>query len=102
MTKNRKPMESCRPIMKDALRLCYDVIEAYHIEQLKSLAVGERYDFYEFHLSRIEGKYFDNVYLIQFWLDGKLRTFGELKFNPKNKPEEIRNRLAMGGKLGVL
>ena len=81
--------------MIDALRLCLEVENSYHIDQLKKLQVGERYDLYDFHLFRIEGRYFDNVYIIRFLEGEKTTDYGELKFN-LNGSEEDNNTHSNG------
>lgn len=78
-----------RPIQIDALTICYEVKHPYHYNQLCSLDMGERYDFYsidddsicEFYLYRIEGRYFDNFYTIRLWNGTQDIEWGYLKFN---------------------
>ena len=70
-----------RRIQIDALTLCYQVENPYYIEQLCNLSLGEYLDLDEFRLYRIDGRYFDNVYLILTW-DGERKVeWGTLKFN---------------------
>lgn len=78
-------MELCRrPVMIDALRVCYTIENAYHIDMIKSLKVGEQYDFMDFHLYRVEGKRFENVYEIAYYEPAEgIKVFGHLKFNMK-------------------
>ena len=81
--------------MIDALRVCYEVVYPDHIEQLKTLNVGERYDFYDFHLYRVEGKRFDNVYAIRYHEPNEgEKTFGHLKFNiAADRADEENNKV---------
>ena len=46
----------------DMLRLCFEINEPQLIDGLSTLEIGNRYDFYEFYLQRIEGKHFQYVY----------------------------------------
>lgn len=70
-----------RPIQLDAVTLCYEVVHPYYYEQLSSLNYGECLNMDEFRLYRIEGRYFENVYVIR--LDNGTRDieWGVLKFN---------------------
>jgi len=70
-----------RPIQIDALTICYEVVYPYYYEQLKSLDYGECLDMDEFKLCRIEGRYFDNVYVIRLWNSTRDIEWGFLKFN---------------------
>lgn len=70
-----------RPIQLDAVTLCYEVTNPYYYEQLNTLNYEECLDMDELRLRRIEGRYFDNVYVIR--LDNGTRDieWGFLKFN---------------------
>lgn len=70
-----------RPIQLDAVSLCYEVVHPHYYEQLQTLDYGEYLDMDEFQLYRIEGRYFDNVYVIR--LDNGTRDieWGVIKFN---------------------
>ena len=78
-----------RPIQLDALTICYEVVRPFHYEQLSRLEMGERYDIYDednstqivFRLYRIEGRYFENVYVIRCDNGQRNIEFGFLKFN---------------------
>jgi len=64
----------------DTLRLCYEVEKTYHVECLKQMKIGDRYEgFYDFYLIRIEGKYYDYVYEIKYDELGDTLLFGELR-----------------------
>lgn len=70
-----------RAIQIDALTLCYEVEHPYYYEQLSSLSFGESLDMVEFRLFRIDGRYFDNVYVIRLWNGTRDIEWGYLKFN---------------------
>ncbi|MDH6343171.1 hypothetical protein M2480_001797 [Parabacteroides sp. PFB2-12] len=75
----------------DALRLCYEVVEPFHIEALKQVEVGETYDEFEtFYLLRIAGKHFDYVYQVRYNEFGENLLFGELRLGI-NKDAEANN-----------
>lgn len=67
--------------MIDALTVCFEVENRYHFDRISSLDYGEVYGLYEFQLSRIEGRYYDNVYVITYMDDDMEIEFGQLKFN---------------------
>ena len=67
--------------MIDALTVCFEVENRYHFDHISSLDYGETYDLYEYQLSRIEGRYYDNVYAITYMDDDTEIEFGQLKFN---------------------
>jgi len=70
-----------RPIQLDAVTLCYEVVNPYYYEKLSTLNYGESLNMDEFRLNRIEGRYFDNVYVIR--LDNGIRDieWGILKYS---------------------
>ena len=70
-----------RKVMIDALTVCFEVENRYHFDRISSLDYGEVYGLYEFQLSRIEGRYYDNVYVITYMDDDMEIEFGQLKFN---------------------
>lgn len=70
-----------RKVMIDALTVCFEVIDHYHLDCISQLDYGEAYDLYEFQLFRIEGRYYDNVYTITYMDDDTEIEFGQLKFN---------------------
>lgn len=67
--------------MIDALTVCFEVENRYHFDRISLLDYGETYDLYEYQLSRIEGRYYDNVYAITYMDDDTEIEFGQLKFN---------------------
>lgn len=64
----------------DMLRLCFEVENPDLFDFIAKLNVGERYEFYEFYLLRLEGKHFEYVYEIRYDELGEDRLFGELRF----------------------
>ena len=70
-----------RKVMIDALTVCFEVENRYHFDRISQLDYGKTYDLYEFQLSRIEGRYYDNVYTITYMDDDTEIEFGQLKFN---------------------
>lgn len=70
-----------RPIQLDAVTLCYEVVHPYYHEQLSALNYGGCLDMDEFRLYRIEGRYFDNVYVIRLNNGTRDVEWGVLKFN---------------------
>lgn len=70
-----------RPIQIDALTLCFAVINDYHYQKIIDLDFGVSYDLIEFKLTRVEGRYYNNVYVISYWDGEKESEFGQLKFN---------------------
>ena len=60
-----------RDLQIDAFSLCFELTNNYHFDHIKQLDYGEVYDLYEFYLTRIEGKYYHNVYTIKYDYEGK-------------------------------
>lgn len=73
-----------RDLQIDAFSLCFELTNNYHFDHIKQLDYGEVYDLYEFYLTRIEGKYYHNVYTIKYDYEGKANEIGQLKFNNKD------------------
>jgi len=92
----KKKMNKIYGLNIDALRLCYEVVDPYHIEQLKMIGMGERYyGFYEFYLERIEGKHFEYVYRIMYDEGTNTTIFAELRLGI-NKDDEGSNKHVSG------
>lgn len=70
-----------RGVQIDALTTCHEVVNAYYYEQLSLLPIGGSMDVEELSLTRIEGRYFDNVYAISLWNGTRRIDWGFLKFN---------------------
>ncbi len=78
-----------RPIQLDAVTICYEVVHPYNYDQLCRLEMGECLYVNDiedesqnnFRLYRIEGRYFQNVYIIRFDNGTRDIEFGYLKFN---------------------
>lgn len=64
----------------DMLRLCFEVEQPELFDHISTFDVGEKMEFYEFYLLRIEGKYFEYVFQIRYDDLGEDKLFGELKF----------------------
>lgn len=88
-----------RKVMIDALTVCFEVENRYHYDYLVKLRMGEIYEFYEFRLCRVEGRYYDNVYAIVYDVEGQDVEFGQLKFNFSRGTAEAN--LHTNGKLKV-
>lgn len=73
-----------RKVMLDALTVCFEVENRYHYNNLMDIDYGDYYDMGEYYLLRIEGRYFDNVYLILIKDIDRIIEFGQLKFNIGN------------------
>lgn len=79
-------MKACnRPVILDALRARYSIENDYYVTELTQLKYGERYDMYDFHLYRVEGRYYDNVYIIRLEEGDKTIDFAELRFNRRGE-----------------
>lgn len=75
-----------RKVMIDAFTVCFEVQNNCHYNNLMNIGYGEYYDMAEFYLMRIEGRYYDNVYLIFVRDTDGIFEFGQLKFNIMNAP----------------
>ena len=64
----------------DMLRLCFEVELPELFDHISTFDVGEKINFYDFYLLRIEGKYFEYVFQIRYIDLGEDKLFGELKF----------------------
>ena len=53
-----------RQIQIDALTVCFEVENKYHLDQISQLDFGECYDLGEFRLYRTDGRYYNNIYSI--------------------------------------
>ena len=70
-----------REIQIDALTVCFEVENKYHLDQISQLDFGECYDLGEFRLYRTDGRYYNNIYSIIYNDGDNEKTFGQLKFN---------------------
>ena len=84
-----------RKVMIDALTVCFEVIDHYHLDCISQLDYGEAYDLYEFQLFRIEGRYYDNVYTITYMDDDTEIEFAENGAYPPNQNGLIHPQLSL-------
>lgn len=77
----------------DMLKICFEAENPELLDYLSTLDLGERFEFYEFYLLRIEGKYYEYVYQIRYEELGEDKQFGEFKFGLNNSDEEANTHL---------
>lgn len=70
-----------RKVVIDALTMCFQVEKQYFIEEISQLDFGESYDFGEFTVIRVEGRYYQNIYNIECCNGQETILWGQLKFN---------------------
>lgn len=70
-----------RPVMLDALTVCFQIEDNVLYEKITSVSYGEEMDFLEFRIRRTEGEYYKNVYSIIYDDCDTEVEFGLLKFN---------------------
>lgn len=73
-----------RKVICDALTVCCEVGNSILFDKISALEFGEVMEFYDFTLTRIDGRYFKNIYTIRYYEQGEEKTFGELKFGLNN------------------
>ena len=73
-----------RNVICDALTVCCEVENSILFNKISALEFGEVMEFYDFTLTRIDGRYFKNIYTIRYYEQGEEKTFGELKFGLNN------------------
>lgn len=81
MTKKKMKRICKRKIQIDALTVCFQVVNDHHYNNIMGLDYGNTYDFEEFKLVRIKGRYYNNIYSIVYYDGEKEQEFGALKFN---------------------
>ena len=69
-----------RPVIIDAFTVCCEVENSVLFNKIASLEFGEVMDFEEFTLTRVDGRYYRNVYNITYTNNEEVKTFGQLKF----------------------
>lgn len=69
-----------RAIQIDALTLCFKALDDYTISQLALLPMGEYFESENVTLTRVDGKYYANVYSILIEQGDEARFLGHLKF----------------------
>ena len=73
-----------RKVICDALTVCCEVENSILFDKISALEFGEVMEFYDFTLTRIDGRYFKNIYTIRYYEQGEEKTFGQLKFGLNN------------------
>lgn len=73
-----------RKVIFDALTVCCEVENSTLFDKISALEFGEVMEFYDFTLTRIDGRYFKNIYTIRYYEQGEEKTFGQLKFGLNN------------------
>ena len=73
-----------RKVIFDALAVCCEVENSTLFDKISALEFGEVMEFYDFTLTRIDGRYFKNIYTIRYYEQGEEKTFGQLKFGLNN------------------
>lgn len=69
-----------RPVIIDAFTVCCEVENSVLFNKITSLEFGESIEFEHFTLTRIDGRYYNNVNTITYNDCGEIKTFGQLKF----------------------
>lgn len=77
-----------RNVICDALTVCCEVENSTLFDKISALEFGEVMEFYDFTLTRIDGRYFKNIYTIRYYEQGEEKTFGQLKFGLNNGSSE--------------
>lgn len=77
-----------RKVICDALTVCCEVENSTLFDKISALEFGESMEFYDFTLTRIDGRYFKNIYTIRYYEQGEEKTFGQLKFGLNNGSSE--------------
>lgn len=77
-----------RKVICDALTVCSEVENSTLFDKISALEFGEVMEFYDFTLTRIDGRYFKNIYSIRYYEQGDEKTFGQLKFGLNNGSSE--------------
>lgn len=73
-----------RNVICDAMTVCCEVENSTLFDEISALEFGEVMEFYDFTLTRIDGRYFKNIYTIRYYEQGEEKTFGQLKFGLNN------------------
>ena len=69
-----------RAVIFDAMTVCCEVENSELFNKIATLEYGEVMEFYDFSLTRIDGRYFKHIYIIRYNEFGVDKTFGQLKF----------------------
>ena len=76
----------------DMLRICFEAEDPELLDNLMTLELGEKCEFYTFYLVRTEGQYYENVFQIRYDELGQDKLFGELRFGLNRNNEEAGHR----------
>lgn len=93
-------MRKVYDLVKDALTICCTSTDEQYWKDLAEYEVGDRVDYLEFYLRRIEGKYFDVVYQICYYdpaLDKDV-LWGELKYGISKDATDCNHDLRDGSR----
>ena len=80
-----------RPVIIDAFTVCCEVENSVLFNKIASLEFGEVMEFEDFSLTRVDGRYYKNVYNITYNDCGEIKTFGQLKFGLNNGNDEAHD-----------
>ena len=69
-----------RKVVIDAFAVCCEVENSVLFERIASLGFGEMMEFEDFTLTRVDGRYYRNVYNITYLDNEEVKTLGQLKF----------------------
>ena len=73
-----------RKVIFDALTVCCEVENSVLFDKISALEYGEVMEFFNFDLTRVDGRYYKNIYTIRYYEQGEEKTFGQLKFGLNN------------------
>ena len=73
-----------RNVICDALTVCCEVENSTLFDKISALEYGEVMEFFNFDLTRVDGRYYKNIYTIRYYEQGEEKTFGQLKFGLNN------------------
>lgn len=73
-----------RTVIIDALTVCCQVENNILFDKISALEFGETMEFFNFDLTRVDGRYYKNIYTIRYYEQGEEKTFGQLKFGLNN------------------
>lgn len=80
-----------RPVIIDAFTVCCEVENSVLFNKIALLEFGEVMEFEDFSLTRVDGRYYKNVYNITYNDCGEIKTFGQLKFGLNNGNDEAHD-----------
>lgn len=73
-----------RKVIFDAMTVCCEVENSVLFDKISALEYGEVMEFFNFDLTRVDGRYYKNIYTIRYYEQGEEKTFGQLKFGLNN------------------